>query len=333
MNISYQTASDLYNKILTNGNTYMYSYQKRVREADGNVQELRKDIESFRKNLRELKNYDSDSVTRSKLERNLEKFAKTYNDLKKSSENITDKELSKMMSKLDDFMEENKKSLKKIGLKESDGKWSFDKEVFEEVKDKDIIAVCEGNDSIFNQMNKMMRKVEKKADEEEYQLVTRKFHSVTQYSQQEMTQANEANVLYSTISSLQSGNSVVQNYDASTGAFSSEITNSLQSFCAYYNALVDDYTESSQVYINSIMEKTQANKTHLLNVGIELNEGTLNYVGGKEDSAEYKSSYAALFGEDGENATYGTSVKTQAKNIFNKTMKTDSLGITIDSYA
>ena len=58
-------ASELCQKISLNGNMYVSSYRKRVREADTNVQDLQEDIESFRKNVRNLKGYDSDYVTRS----------------------------------------------------------------------------------------------------------------------------------------------------------------------------------------------------------------------------------------------------------------------------
>ena len=83
----------------------------------------------------------------------LEKFADSYNELKDSAKNITDKELSKTLTKLESFMEENKKSLKKLGLKESKGKWIFDSEIMEDTKDKDINKLFEGNDAIFKQGN------------------------------------------------------------------------------------------------------------------------------------------------------------------------------------
>lgn len=218
MNISY-SASDFYNKIVSNGNSYISSYRKNVREADTNVQDLQDGIESFHKSVRKLRNFDPDTVTRSKLEKYLEDFTESYNEIKDSSEKITDKELSKMLSKVEDFMEENEKSLKKLGVKESNGKWTFDSEALEETKDSDLNKLFEGKDAMFKQLDKLMRRVEKKADEEEYQNVLRSFHSVTNYSDEEMWQASSANYMYEVLEALQKSNTEVQNYDDSQGGY------------------------------------------------------------------------------------------------------------------
>ena len=301
-----------------------------MREADTNVQDLQEDIESFRKNVRNLKGYDSDHVTRSKLEKYLEKFADSYNELKDSAKNITDKELSKTLTKLESFMEENKKSLKKLGLKESKGKWIFDSEILEDTKDKDINKLFEGNDAIFKQMDKLMRKVEKKADEEEYQMVLRNFHSVTQYSNEEMKQALASKRIISSTGKVQSNYALVQNDTLSTGIIPEEIALGLQSFCADYNDIVSNPTESVKKYIDYMNEKTTMYKTDLIQIGISVNNGKLEYSLGKVINDGYKASYEALFGE---NASYGNLIKTYAMDIFNVTMKTENLGITIDSYA
>lgn len=330
MNVSY-SASELYNKISLNGNSYVSSYRKRVREADTNVQDLQEDIESFCKCVRNLKNYDPDTITRSKLEKYLDKFADSYNELKKSADKITDKELSKTLTKLEDFMEENKKSLKKLGLKESDGKWTFDSEVLEETKDSDINKLFEGNDSIFKQMDKMMRKVEKKADEEEYQMVLRNFYRTTQYSQEEMEQAFAVFSLPNIMENLQSNISIVENLDLSSGDIPEDVTLSIQSFCADYNSTVGSSIEATKDYVGYMEQKTKDYETNLQNIGITINEnGKLSYSVDDVNAEEFKASYAALFGE---NAAYGSLIKTYAENIFNITMKTESLGITIDSYA
>ena len=330
MNVSY-SASELYNKISLNGNSYVSSYRKRVREADTNVQDLQEDIESFRKCVRNLKNYDPDTITRSKLEKYLDKFADSYNELKKSADKITDKELSKTLTKLEDFMEENKKSLKKLGLKESDGKWTFDSEVLEETKDSDINKLFEGNDSIFKQMDKMMRKVEKKADEEEYQMVLRNFYRTTQYSQEEMEQPFAVFSLPNIMENLQSNISIVENLDLSSGDIPEDVTLSIQSFCADYNSTVGSSIEATKDYVGYMEQKTKDYETNLQNIGITINEnGKLSYSVDDVNAEEFKASYAALFGE---NAAYGSLIKTYAENIFNITMKTESLGITIDSYA
>lgn len=332
MNISY-SATDLYNKISSNGNTYISSYRKNVREADVNVQGLQDDIESFRKSVRKLKNFDSDTVTRSKLEKYLEDFAKSYNELKDSGEKITDKELSKTLSKLEDFMEENKKSLKKLGLKESDGEWSFDSELLEETKDSDINKLFEGNDALFKQLDKLMRKVEKKADEEEYQTVLRNFHSVTKYSDEEMWQGSTANYVQGIISGLQELNAEVQSYDTSISTSSEDIKEEIDGFVWGYNEILTKATDSISDYVKYMIEKTKEEETvtNFAKLGITVeDDGTLTYYSDAAIDDTFKEGYAALFGE---NAAYGSLIKTYAKNIFNTTMRTESLGITIDSYA
>ena len=330
MNISY-SASDLYNKISSNGNTFISSYRKRVREADTNVQDLQEDIESFRKNIRNLKNYDSDTITKSKLEKYLNEFADSYNELKDSAEKITDKELSETLAKLEDFMGENEKSLKKLGLKEANGEWSFDSEVFQETKDKDINKLFEGNDAIFKQMDKLMRKVEKQADEEEYQMVLRSFHSVTQYSQEEMGQASSSYYVYGVVGTLQKSNTEVQNYDASTGASSENIKLGIDGFLWGYNDVVKDATDSISDYVSYMIDKTKENAISFDKLGITVkDDGMLEYYSDAIIDDAFKEGYAALFGES---ATYGNLMKTYTKNVFDITMKKESLGITIDSYA
>lgn len=331
MNISYSTSSEFYNKISSNGNKYVSSYRKSVREVDTNVQDLQEDIESFRKNIRYLKNYDSDTMTRSKLEKYLDKFADSYNELKKSAENITDKELSNTLTKLEDFMEENEKSLKKLGIKKSGSKWTFDQEVLEETKDSDIDKLFEGKDAIFNQLDKLMRKVEKKADEEEYQMVLRNFQSVTKYSDEEMWQAGTAHYVHGLIGGMQELNTEVQNYDSSTSTSLEDIKLGIDSFVWGYNDILTGATDSISDYASYMIEKTKGNAASFDKLGITVeDDGTLTYYADAAIDDTFKEGYAALFGE---NAAYGNLMKTYAKNIFNTTMRTESLGITINTYA
>lgn len=327
MNISY-SATDLYNKISSNGNSYISSYRKNVREADVNVQGLQEDIESFRKNIGKLKNFDSNKVTRSKLEKYLDDFAESYNELKDSGEKITDKELTEKLSNLEDFMKDNKKILKKLGLKESDGKWSFDSEALEETKDSDIDKLFEGNDAIFKQLDKMMRKVEKKADEEEYQTVLRSFQTVTKYSADDMKQGIASRFMILTVDNVQAGNSLVKDYDSTDDI--SEVMQGLDNFCDDYNDIVSNPTDAVKEYVDKMVKETKAFEEHLNNIGITIQAGQLNRTEGVVVDEAYKNSYAALFGED---AAYGTMIKMYAKNIFDKTFKIESLGITIDTYA
>ena len=332
MNISYK-ASDFYDKISSNGNSYVSSYRKNVREADSNVQDLQKDIESFRKSVRKLKNFDPDTITSNKLEKYLENFAESYNKLKDSGEKITDKELSNTLSNMDDFMKENKKSLKKLGLKESNGKWKFDSKELEEAKESDINKLFEGKDALFKRLDKLMRTVEKKADEEEYQIVLRKFRTVTKFSDEEMWQGGTAFYVQGVVEGLQEINAQVQNYDDSMGTVAQEIKERIDGFVWGYNDLLAKATDSVSNYMKYMIEKTKEVETidNFSKLGITVTEnGTLKYYPDAIIDDTFKEGYAALFGE---NAAYGNLMKQYAKNIFSTTMKVESLGITIDSYA
>ncbi len=329
MNISY-SAIDLYNKIDANGNSYISSYRKNVREADSKVQDLQKDIDGFRKSIRKLSNMSPDTITKNKLERYLGDFAKSYQKLRDSGEKITDKELSKTLSKLDEFMEENEKSLKKLGLKESKGKWTFDSELLEETKESDLNKLFEGKDAIFTRMNKVMRQVEKDADAKEYQTVLRQFHTVSSFSQSDMVQALIARGITNGMDSLMKSQAEVQGYNGTSDKLSEEIAACLERFCEDYNTLVTDSTEAVKEQFGFMSEKTKEQEEQLKNLGITMQDEKLNWTKTEIPDEAFKTSYAALFGE---NAAYGSLMKTYAKNIFTTTFKTESLGITIDSYA
>lgn len=334
MNISYK-ASDFYNKISSNGNSYVSSYRKNVREADLNVQNLQKDIERFRKSVRKLKNFDPDTITSNKLEKYLENFSESYNKLKDSGEKITDKELSKTLSNLDDFMKENKKSLKKLGLKESNGEWEFDSEELEETKESDVNKMFKGKDALFKKLDKLMRNVEKKADEEEYQIVLRKFRTVTKFSDEEMWQGSSAFYAQRVVGGLQELNMQVQNYDAAINDADTtqDIKEGIDAFVWAYDDLLTKATDSVSNYTKYMIEKTKEAETvnNFSKLGITVeDDGTLKYYSDAIINDTFKEGYAALFGE---NAAYGNLMKQYAKDIFNITMKTESLGITIDSYA
>lgn len=321
MNISY-SASDLYQKISSNGNAYISSYRKRVREADTNVQDIKKDVEALRKNIADLKNYNAKRVTRDKLEKYLKKFTDSYNKFSKKAENITDKELSETFDKLESFLTENEKDLKEIGLRKSKGKWTFDSDDFKEAKEKDINKLFEGKDCLFRQMNRLMYRVEKKTEEEEFQMVFRNLHHTTKYSQEEMTQAQTAKFLNDTIEGLQS-NALTED----------DRVLKLKDFCSQYNTFVDTAADSIKETVGYMTDKIKEAEVDLKNIGIELTDGKLIYNDAKATDDVYQASYAALFGEKAAYGDFGKLMQTYAKNIFQTTLKTDSLGITIDSYA
>ena len=97
--ISYST-SDLLDKITNNGNSYISNYSKRVREADTDVQNLQKQLVTFRKDVKNLRNYSSDSYNKKQVKRQLTAFVKSYNSLKSSSDQADNASIKKEMDKL-----------------------------------------------------------------------------------------------------------------------------------------------------------------------------------------------------------------------------------------
>lgn len=328
MNVS-TLNSDLFANITSDKTAYMTSYKKRVREADTNVQDLKEDIESFRKDVRKLRNFETDTGTRSRLQKYLEKFTDSYNEMKESTKEITDENLQKALEEFDDFITENKKNLKKLGVKESDGELSFDSEAFEEVTDKDIQKMFEGNDSLFKKMHKLMRNVEKKADEAEYYHVTRTFYHMTSYSEESLV----ARGLFTSVKGVQSYDLPVQNYDNDNP--DSELINSInlnvKSLCNYYNDVTAKTSTVTNSYIESMKEVTATKEEDLQKLGISLQDGKLSVVNEiTEITDDIKSAYNTLFGDS---ALYATSLQENAAYIFNATMKTDTSGSVVDGYA
>ena len=110
-----QLISNIWDKVKTNY-SYTSSYRKQVRETDEDIQNMQEGISGFRKIIRTLRNYSPNTITKDKLEKNLESFVKEYNELKKDSKNIENKDIKKELLKMDELISENKKELKKIGM-------------------------------------------------------------------------------------------------------------------------------------------------------------------------------------------------------------------------
>ena len=134
--ISYST-SDLLDKITNNGNSYISNYSKRVREADTDVQDLQKQLVTFRKDVKNLRNYSSDSYNKKQVKRQLTAFVKSYNSLKSSSDQADNASIKKEMDKLEEYLSDNEKSLKKLRIKSSNNKLKFDTDIFDDLTDKE----------------------------------------------------------------------------------------------------------------------------------------------------------------------------------------------------
>lgn len=320
------TPSDLISKISKNDFAYTNSYKKRVREADTDVEGLQKEIEDFRKNVRSLRTYSSGVTTKSKLEKHLNKLVKSYNSMKKAAVNVTDDEVKEQMSKLENLFTDNEKNLKKIGIKKaSDGKLSFDKEVFEDAEDKDIDKLFLGKDSFIDMANKIMRKVEKSADEAQYDMVERRISRTTRYDQQDILLAEEYLLADSVVSTLEAYNNKVQSGTLDTTDKEENLYLDFRILAATYNIDPDDKSGQKanikKLYID--------NKDNLANIGLSFNtdktsmtfDNTIDMT-----TASFKNAYQTLFASG---SVFVNGISEYIKNAFSNIINPEKLGVSI----
>lgn len=330
--VQYSTL-DFINRIKNNGNTYSYNYQKKVREANTNVQDLQDDIDTFRKNIRDLRKYSEDSVTRNKVERQIKAFVKGYNDLKEGSETVKDKNIQKELKKLDTLIDENEKTLKKLGVKRKDNILKFDSDIFKKVEDKDVAKLSKslfvGKDSFMTQANRIMRTFEKEADAAEYSVSIRKCHSITQYSDNEVDIATDAYNL-SNVSAAQCQSLVEKIQTNTISEDEKNLINStyLPQFVEDYNKLMD-FSENNSI-IKSLQELTQSDsiKSQLSNIGISVkDDGKLEFNSITMDDT-FCNTYCDIFKNTD---SYASQIKEFCKSTINSVLKADKLGITFDA--
>lgn len=315
--------------------SYTNAYTKKVREADVNVQDLQGNIEEFRKAVRNLRKYSSGVTTKSKLEKYLKDFVESYNDLKKTSGSITDEDLNKELSKLDELIGDNEKALKKIGIKKSDDELTFDEEIFEEIEDDDYIDnLFIGKDSFINQVNKVMRNIEKRVDDSEYETVTKKVSKTTKYDKEKVDLVTSLNSLNSTVSLLKRFNGKVSS-ESTSEAEKDTINTAIEQFKDLYNLNVIDRSAADESgNLNNIRILCEANEEQLSAMEIAFNtddgkmqisDNDLNF-----SSEDFKEAYSALFGED---ASFGTSISEYCQEIFHSILNPEKIGVTIiDQY-
>ena len=305
-----QLISNIWDKVKTNY-SYTSSYRKQVRETDEDIQNMQEGISGFRKIIRTLRNYSPNTITKDKLEKNLESFVKEYNELKKDSKNIENKDIRKELSKMDELISENKKELKKIGIKVSDDELKFDSEIFKDAKDKEINRLFEGNDSFINKIYKTMRNVNKIADESEYQLEYKQFSQTTKYDK-------------TTIDALKTSNEVpcIIDFQGTVSALTAlsstedkaKISEYLTKFAQSYNSFKDMCDEKS-IELNMIISGFNANKNDLANLGLNLDaDNTVSFTQSAINNDNFAKSYDALFNKKSE---FVKVINDSCNTIFN----------------
>ncbi len=312
-------------EMINDGYKYTTHYQKKVRETNTEVEELEDKLTDFRKSVRKLNSYSSKGTTNEKLEKQLKEFVETYNSVKEGSEEITDKKLSKSLKKMESLIKENKKELKKLGIRENTkGEIIFDEEKFEEVKQKDIEKLFEGKDSFVCSIFRLTKTIQKQAEDARYAIVNRRFSSQIPFENEKVELATDALDITVGITKCESMNALIES-GTLTDEQKSVIQSNLTSFVSDYNTLIGYGAEDTS--IKSIIEKTATYKNELSTIGITIDESS-NSLAYTQTTSVDANVYNALFG-DASNS-YGNMLTQYAHKIYTSALDTDAHGISID---
>lgn len=323
MAIQYNASSFL--GMINDGYKYMTHYQKNVREVNTDVEELEDKLTDFRKSVRKLNTYSSKSTTNENLEKQLKEFVETYNSVKDGSEEITDKKLSKSFKKMELLIEDHKKELKNLGIRENTkGEIIFDEEKFEEVKIKDIEKLFEGKDSFVRNIFRLTKTIQKQAEEAKYDIVNRRFSSQIPFESEKVALATDALDITVGITKCESMNTLIES-GTLTDEQKAVAQSNLTTFVGDYNTLLGYGAEDTN--IKAIIEKTVTYKNELSTIGITIDESSNRLTYTETDSID-ANAYNALFG-DASNS-YGNVLAQYAHKIYTAALDTDSHGISID---
>lgn len=321
MTVQYEPAK-LIEQISQNNYSYTHSFTKKMTEADANVEKLQNKAESFKKSVKKLKRYSAGGISRDLLESQVEDLVKSYNDMKNSSTKVTDQDVQKQIKKLDQLFASNEKNLKKIGVEKVNGKYTFDTKTFQDAKDKTINALFVGHDSLIGQADKIMRKVDETASDAQYSTNEYIINQTKKYEATDLALAANMTLAGQTISTLQA---------IPSGSFSDHevqalIKLSLQSFAqSVYHT--DSATETEK--LDRLNQLCLDQKDKLAKLGLTFDSGEKNMLFHSNidmTSADFQETYHELFSK---NATFGNTVSTYCKEIFNDIIQPDQIGVSI----
>lgn len=316
---------DLIEKITNNNFSYTSSYTKKIVETDTDIQKLQDKEETFRQKLKNLKRYSPGGTSKDLVEKRLEDFLKSYNELESSSASITDKDVKKQISKLKNLFSEHEKDLKKIGVTKEKGKYTLNSKIFADAKDKTINELFVGHDSFIGKADKIMRKLEDTTDGAEYNVVEHKMNRTTKYQKTDIALAANITLAGSAISALQGSNKLIQD-NVSAPAFQDSIKDCLGYVAkSIYNADSTDHIE----LIDKLNQLCLDNKEDLSKIGLTFDsenkkmsfDNTIDLT-----TSEFKDAYNRLFGE---NAAFGTTAAEDCKNIINELLQPEKIGVSI----
>lgn len=313
--------------------TYSYTsvYSKKVVEANDDIQDLQKNIEEFRKSVKDLKKYTSGVTSKSRLEKQLKKLVDSYNGMKKTSGAVTDKDLCKKISKLEALMNGNEKALKKIGIEKSGDKLTLDKETLEDATDAELDSLFAGRDNFIDQVDKIMRDVDKDAADLEYETVIRKLSKTVKYDKDKVELVTSLNSMRNNVFGLQHFAETMTSGSISESD-QTAINTALEEFRQLYNLnVIDRGNMDVDNALDAIKNLCMANEEQFNKIGISFNagDGKMEFSGNQNVSdADFEEAYLSLFSTD--NAfSFGEAVSTQCQNVFYSVIKPNDIGVTI----
>lgn len=325
MTIQYKPA-DLINQIRQNNYSYTHSITKKITEADANIEKLQDKAEAFKKSVKKLKRYSSGGISRDLLESQVEDLIKSYNNMKSSSDKVTDKDVQKQLSKLEKLFSDNETNLKKIGVEKVSGKYSFDSKTFADASDKTINALFSGHDSFIGQADKIMRKVDETASDAQYNISEYRISQTQKYEEADMILADYMTLAGQATSTIKSCDTLVQ-----SGRLDSDTIRDLGTLLSSFAQLVyrTDSTNENE-NIDKLNQLCLDHKDKLAKLGLTFDSQQKKMIFDADSvdmtTPDFQNAYNELFGQ---NAAFGNAVSAYCKNIFNDIVQPDKLGVSI----
>jgi hypothetical protein len=314
MNVNY-TCSSFIDKVKNNNYSYTNSYTKLVRESDTDVEKFQEKFEELRKNIRSLHNYSSNNTTDEKLKNYLTKLTDTYNSMVNDKDSLTDSSLQKQLDKLDSLIDDNAKALKKVGLKKTDGKLEFDEDTFDDDADKKTInKLFTGTDSFIDKAHKLMRNIEKSADNAQYVTTERHLSHTTKYEDEDIDKAR-------TYISLQSN----------TKSITDQLKNASESTDTDIAELLDELGSAldSADKDEGLIEIYKKNEDNMKKVGFSFSDDYKTLAFDKSvdmTSDDFEQSYETLFGDT---SSFQSQLDAYCKEGYSQAMKLETIGVDI----
>lgn len=325
MTIEY-TPLELIDKISKSNFSYSSSYVKKVTESDAHIEKLQEKADAFRKNLKAVKRYSPGGISRDLLETQMTDLLKSYNDMEKSANSVTDKDVQKQLSKLKKLFSDKESELKKIGIEKVNGQYVLDTKTFGNASDKAINAVFVGHDSFIGKTDKIMRKVDETTDDAQYNTVEYKINRKKTYQETDIALAGNMSVSDYAASTLTQINNLVQTDNIVNNNLEGSVQTLLQTFAAFSYSTASAAQNENAAKLNQLLLD---NKDKLADVGLTFDSAQEKLLFDQNTdmtTTAFKTAYNELFGK---NAAFVKEVSTICNNTFNEIIQPDKIGVSI----